>query len=264
MDVAYESDTIAVEDRHWWYRGRRRIVMDVVRSLSLPSGARVLDAGCGSGRNLVELSSVGSVTGLEPSSRGAELARARGVGKVVEAAIEAMPFGDASFDLISCLDVIEHIEDDVRALRELRRVARPGASLLVTVPAYPRLWSAHDELNRHCRRYTRAELLRRSAEAGWAPRRTTHFNTLLLPVAAAWRLGDRLRSERATPTSELVRTPEAFNWLLEQPLRAEAALLRRGRRIPAGLSLVGVFEARQPASTRVSSAASAAVSCRRS
>jgi len=243
MEDSYESDTLAVEDRHWWYRGRRRIVLDVVAGLPLPDRPRILDAGCGSGRNLVELSGFGSVLGLEPSSRGAEVARARGVGEVVQAGIDAMPFDDACFDLITCLDVLEHIEDDLGALLELRRVARHGGLLLLTVPAYPRLWSSHDELNRHCRRYTRRELLGRAVEAGWRPLRTTHFNALLLPVAAAWRLGDRLRSSQAPPTSELVRTPASLNWLLEQPLQAEAAVLRTGRRIPAGLSLVGTFAA---------------------
>jgi SAM-dependent methyltransferase len=244
MEDSYESDTLAVEDRHWWYRGRRRIVLDVVRSLPLPSRPRILDAGCGSGRNLVELSGFGTVVGLEPSPRGAEVARARGVGEVVVAGIGAMPFEDSSFDLITCLDVLEHIEDDLGALRELRRVARPGGILLITAPAYPRLWSSHDELNRHCRRYTRRVLLDRAVEAGWRPLRTTHFNALLLPVAAAWRLADRARPGQAPPTSELVRTPASLNWLLEQPLRAEAALLRTGRRIPAGLSLVGIFTGR--------------------
>jgi SAM-dependent methyltransferase len=243
MEESYELDTLAVEDRYWWYRGRRRIVVDVVRSLSLPSQPQILDAGCGSGRNLVELSAFGRVVGLEPSSRGAEVARARGVGEVVVAEIETMPFDASCFDLIACLDVLEHIEDDLGALLALRRVARPGGVLLITVPAYPRLWSSHDELNEHCRRYTRSALLGRAAEAGWRPLRTTHFNLLLLPVAAAWRLGERLRSSDATPASELVSTPAALNWLLEQPLRAEAALLRSGRRIPAGLSLVGVFAA---------------------
>lgn len=243
MEDSYESDTLAVEDRHWWYRGRRRIVLDVVASLSLPPQPRILDAGCGSGRNLVELSGFGTVVGLEPSSRGAEVARARGVGEVVMAGVDPMPFDDSHFDLVTCLDVIEHIEDDRGALAEMRRVTRPEGVLVITVPAYPRLWSSHDELNRHCRRYTRPELLSRAAEAGWRPLRTTHFNALLLPVAAAWRLGDRLRTSQAPPTSELVRTPTSLNWLLEQPLRAEAALLRTGRRIPAGLSLVGIFAA---------------------
>lgn len=244
MEDSYESDTLAVEDRHWWYRGRRRIVLDAVRSLSLPGQPRILDAGCGSGRNLVELARFGEAVGLEPSPRGAEVARARGAGEVVEAGIDAMPFEDSSFDLITCLDVLEHIEDDRGALHELRRVARPGGILLITTPAYPWLWSSHDELNRHCRRYTRRVLLDRAVEAGWRPLRTTHFNALLLPVAAAWRLAERARPNQPAPTSELVRTPASLNWLLEQPLRAEAALLRTGRRIPAGLSLVGLFAAR--------------------
>jgi SAM-dependent methyltransferase len=192
----------------------------------------------------VELSGFGDVVGLEPSARGAEVARSRGVGEVVQAGIDAMPFEDSCFDLITCLDVLEHIDDDLGALRELRRVARPGGILLVTAPAYPRLWSSHDELNRHCRRYTRRVLLGRAVEAGWHPLRTTHFNALLLPVAAAWRFAERLRPGQAPPTSELVRTPASLNWLLEQPLRAEAALLRTGRRIPAGLSLVGIFSGR--------------------
>ena len=244
MEDSYESDTLAVEDEYWWYRGRRRIVVDVVAGLRLPPQAQILDAGCGSGRNMVELSKFGTAVGLEPSERGAEVARARGVGEVVVATIDTMPFEARRFDLITCLDVLEHIEDDREALRELRRVARPGGVLLITVPAYPQLWSSHDELNRHYRRYTRPELLSRAVDAGWHPRRTTHFNLLLLPVAAAWRLAERLRPGEAPETSELQRTPAALNWMLEQPLRAEAALLRSGRRIPAGLSLVGIFEAR--------------------
>jgi SAM-dependent methyltransferase len=243
MEESYESDTLAVEDQHWWYRGRRRIVLDLVRNLPLPARPDILDAGCGSGRNLVELARLGNAVGVEPSERGVEVARGRGVGDVVAASIETMAFEAGSFDLITLLDVLEHIEDDRGALRALRRVARPGGLLLVTVPAYPQLWSSHDELNRHCRRYTRSELLSRAVESGWRPVRTTHFNLLLLPAAAGWRFAERLRPSQAAPTSELARTPATLNWLLEQPLRVEAALLRTGRRIPAGLSLVGVFAA---------------------
>jgi SAM-dependent methyltransferase len=243
MDPAYERDTLAVEETHWWYRGRRRIVADALRSLALPPGARILDAGCGSGRNMVELARFGEVTGLEPSETSAKVARSRAVGEVVQGSIESLPFEDASFDLAATLDVIEHVDDDRGALRELRRVVRPGGTLLVTVPAYPRLWSSHDEANEHRRRYTRRTLLAAARDAGWSPRRTTHFNLLLLPVAAGYRLVERRLNTDAPPTSELARNPAAFNWLLEQPLRGEAALVRRGRRLPAGLSLMGIFGA---------------------
>lgn len=243
MDESYERDSFAVEEDHWWYRGRRRILIDTVSGLSLPGSPRVLDAGCGSGRNLVELARFGPVVGLEPSPRAAELARGRDSGEVIEGGIVNTPFAGGSFDLVTCLDVLEHVEDDLGALRELRRVAAPEGFLLITVPAYPSLWSSHDEHNLHCRRYSRATLLSRAVAVGWVPRRTTHFNALLLPAAAALRLGERLRSKDTLPPSELARTPDSLNWLLEQPLRAEAALLRSGRRIPVGLSLAGVFQA---------------------
>lgn len=241
MEERYEHATLAAEDGHWWYRGRRRIVRDAVAALELPRPADILDAGCGSARNLAELHPFGRLTGLEPSPASAESARARGIATIVQSGIQAMPFADASFDLALCLDVIEHVNDDIGALRKLRRVVRPGGLLIVTVPAYPSLWSRHDELNQHRRRYTRRMLLDRAAAAGWEPRRTTHFNSLLLPAATAVRLLERLRPDAGVGRSELERTPRTLNLALEQPLRAEAALLRGGRRIPAGLSLMGVF-----------------------
>jgi SAM-dependent methyltransferase len=241
MEERYEHDTLAAEDWHWWYRGRRRIVEDAVAALQLPPSADILDAGCGSGRNLAELRRFGRLTGLEPSPTSVQAARVRGIGTIVQSGIEAMPFEDASYDLTLCLDVIEHVDDDAVALRELRRVVRPGGFLIVTVPAYPRLWSRHDELNQHRRRYTRRVLLERATAVGWEPRRTTHFNALLLPAAAAVRLLERTRSGDRAGSSELERTPRALNVVLEQALRSEAALLRTGRRIPAGLSLMGVF-----------------------
>jgi SAM-dependent methyltransferase len=243
MDPRYEEDTLSVEETHWWYRGRRRIVREAVSALDLPRPADILDAGCGSGRNLVELAPFGRVTGLEPSHASAEVARSRGFGAIVESGIEQMPFDPESFDLVVSLDVIEHVEDHVGALRELRRVTRPGGRLLVTVPAYQALWSSHDVRNHHQRRYTRRTMVEPAAEAGWRVVRTTHFNTLLLPAAAAARVVDRLARRDRDGRSELDGTPARLNALLEQPLRLEAALLRSGRRLPAGLSLLAVFAA---------------------
>jgi SAM-dependent methyltransferase len=241
MDRDYELQTHRAEDRHWWYRGRRGVLEKVIADLPLPPHARILDAGCGSGRNMVELARRGSVTGVELSPTSVGLARSREAGEVVEGSVLEMPFAEESFDLAVCLDVIEHLECDLDALRELRRVVVPGGSLLVTVPAYQWLWSGHDEINHHHRRYTRRSLQRAAQRAGWQQLRTTYFNSLLLPVAIVLRGLDRLSRKTTESSLDLWVPPEPLNWLLERPLALEAALIGRGGRIPAGLSLLAVF-----------------------
>src|SRR5271166_7130868 len=215
MDRNYELQTHQAEDRHWWYRGRRTVIESVVSGLGLPPNARILDAGCGSGRNMLELTRHGTVTGIELSQTSVVLARGRETGDVIAGSVLEMPFADASFDLAVSLDVIEHLEDDLAALRELRRVVAPGGALLVTVPAYQWLWSGHDEINHHFRRYTRSSLLAVAREAGWEPVRTTYFNSLLLPVAIALRVLDRFSRKTTESSLDLWVPPPALNWLLE-------------------------------------------------
>jgi SAM-dependent methyltransferase len=242
MDRDYERQTHEAEDRHWWYRGRRKVLDGVLAGLELPAPARVLDAGCGSGRNMVELAHLGDVTGVELSDTSVALARARDVGEVVAGSVLEMPFPDDSFDLAVSLDVIEHLDDDLAAMRELRRTVAPGGALLVTVPAYQWLWSGHDEINHHHRRYTHRTLQRAAEQAGWKQARTTYFNSLLLPAAIVLRVLDRVNRAKTTETSlDLWVPPEPVNWLLERPLTLESALIARGGRIPAGLSLLAVF-----------------------
>src|SRR6201988_982911 len=113
MDRAYELQTHRAEDRHWWYRGRRTVLNRVIKGLDLPRHARILDAGCGSGGNMVELSGYGEVSAIELSGASVALARERAAGEVVEGSVLEMPFPDSSFDLAASLDVIEHLEDDV-------------------------------------------------------------------------------------------------------------------------------------------------------
>jgi SAM-dependent methyltransferase len=241
MDRDYELQTHQAEDRHWWYRGRRKVLERVVEDLRLPARARILDAGCGSGRNMVELARHGRVTGIELAEASVSLARERGMGEVIAGSVLEMPFEADSFDLAASLDVIEHLEDDLAALRELRRVVAPGGSLLVTVPAYQWLWSGHDEINHHFRRYTRRSLQRAGEEAGWHQVRTTYFNSLLLPAAIMLRVLDRFSRKTTESSLDLWVPPSPLNWLLERPLQLEAALIGRGGRIPAGLSLLAVF-----------------------
>ena len=241
MEREYELQTHRAEDRHWWYRGRRRVLERVIEDLRLPARARILDAGCGSGRNMIELARHGTVTGIELSETSVRLARERGAGEVIEGSVLEMPFPTDSFELATSLDVIEHLQDDLAALRELRRVVAPGGALLVTVPAYQWLWSGHDEINHHHRRYTRRSLLHVAEQAGWKPVRTTYFNSLLLPVAIALRVLDRFSSKTTESSLDLWIPPAPLNWLLQRPLALEAALIGRSGRIPAGLSLLAVL-----------------------
>jgi SAM-dependent methyltransferase len=241
MDRDYELQTHQAEDRHWWYRGRRTVLEKTIAGLGLPAKARILDAGCGSGRNMVELSRFGAVTGIELAEASVSIAAERGAGEVVAGSILEMPFAESSFDFAVSLDVIEHLEDDLAALRELRRTIAPGGALLVTVPAYQWLWSGHDQINHHHRRYTRRSLQRVAEQAGWKQTRTTYFNSLLLPIAVILRLLDRVATKTTESSLDLWVPPEPLNWLLERPLSIEAALVARGGRIPAGLSLLSVF-----------------------
>lgn len=231
---------LSSDERHWWYRGRRRVLRTQLDRLELPDGARALDAGCGSGRTLDLLASYAAASGVDLSPDAVGTARARGHDDVHVAPIERLPYPAETFDLVTCLDVLEHLPDDVGALRELHRVARTGAALVVTVPAYPALWSAHDVNNQHYRRYRRMPLRFAAAAAGWQLVRDSHFNALLLAPAAAVRVATR---GRVDGRSDLEFTPRMLDRLLELPMRFESALLRRGARFPFGLSIVAVFRA---------------------
>jgi SAM-dependent methyltransferase len=226
-----EQQTLAAEDDHWWYRGRRAIVGDAVRRLlPEPARPRSLDAGCGGGRMLADLAQIGEATGLEPSPVSRARALERRCADVVDGSLEQLPFSDSTFDLALALDVLEHLDDDRRALAEMRRVVRPGGGAVVTVPAHPWLWSAHDDLNHHRRRYRRDELEGRAADAGWSIAKRTHFNLLLLPLVLAGR--------RLVRGNGLAIPPAPVNRALQGALQAERVAIASGLRLPAGASLL--------------------------
>ncbi len=239
---------LELDEHHWWYRGRRRIIDAELAKLPLVPVARALDAGCGSGRTLQQLRGHGEahgialeVCGIELNPAAAEQARRRDGFDVRVGRLEQLPWDSSAFDLITCLDVIEHTPDDRATLRELRRVARPGGWLLVTVPAYQALWSRHDEANHHYRRYVRRTLRAAAEAAGWRIERMTSFNSLLLAPAAAVRLAQRRRRASAPYTPDLELGPRWLNGVLERPLALEAGWLGRGHTLPAGLSLLAVL-----------------------
>ena len=236
MERQVYEEIHAVEDAHWWFRGRRAVIRALLAHAELPSAARVLDAGCGTGRNLAEYAALGTVVGVDPAPEAIAFCRERGFDDVRQAALEDLPFADGSFDLVCATDVIEHISDDDRALRELRRVTAASGWLLLTVPAYMWLWSRHDDSHAHKRRYTAGVLRDRACAAGWTPVVETYFNTALLAPIAAVRLAGR-RRERRDGRSDYELTRGPLNAVLEWPMRAEARAIERGRRLPAGVSV---------------------------
>lgn len=232
---------IHLDEQHWWYRGRRRVIRAVLDGVALAPDCSILDAGCGSGRTLDELRDYGAAHGLDRSPAAVAAARSRGH-DVSLGTIEVAPYETASFDLVTCLDVLEHTPDERRTLGELRRICRPGATLLLTLPAYQALWSEHDVVNQHYRRYTATRLRTVAADCGWELVRDTYFNSILLAPAATVRLAQRLRPSREH-ASDLTLTSRRLDAVLELPLRIEAQALRAGARLPAGLSLLAVFRA---------------------
>lgn len=238
--ASYEIEA-QVEREHWWFRGRRRILQTFLEGLDPPLPARpaVLDVGCGTGANAAVLAAGGRpVVGVDPSPSAHRLRRRAGRPDGVRAAAEALPFADATFDLVAALDVLEHLDDDRAAAAELRRVARPGGVVLIFVPALPLLWGLQDQHAQHRRRYRRAELCQVAEGAGLRIQRLTYFNTLLFAPILAARLAMRVRPPAGIQSENQLGGPLA-NAVLERIFRSEAPLLAR-MDLPVGVSLACV------------------------
>ena len=202
MDRETYAAEAALEEHHWWFVGRRRLFAREIGRMRLPRDARVLDVGTSTGTNLRMLRDGGftNVTGLDLSDEAIRFCREKGLGTVRKGDVCDTPFEDASFDLILATDIIEHVEDDARALAEIRRVLRPGGHALLTVPAFEALWGGQDEVSHHKRRYRTPAFDGLVRAAGLAECRSYHFNYLLFgPIWLARRL---IRAAGRSPKSE--------------------------------------------------------------
>ncbi len=183
MDSFSYEKMSSVEDTHWWFSARRNIISAVLERLRLPNNTDILEVGCGSGGNLEMFSRFGNVYGVEYDSYALEKARDRGIGDIEQGALPYnLPFEDSSFDLVALLDVLEHIDDDAASLSTLYDRVKSGGVLLLTVPAYQWLWSSHDEIHGHKRRYTRKVLRTLVESSGFTVDRDSHFNSFLFPL----------------------------------------------------------------------------------
>lgn len=225
-----------VEESHWWYIGRRRIIASFVQGICRQfqeRRPRILDVGCGTGANLVMLSQFGEVEGVDISPDALAFCRERGLEDVRLGAAEKLPYEDGRFDVVTAFDVVEHLDDDLAGLREMRRVLRPDGRLLLFVPTFMFLWGVQDDVSNHRRRYRLPELRRVVREAGFEVERTTYANiTFFAPILLVRKLM-RLTGIR-TSTENSINVP-ILNGLFGHVLGSERTLLRY-LNLPFGVS----------------------------
>ena len=242
MDDVLYRDHAAMEESHWWFEGRRAVVRSVLQAQLRDGHARnALDVGCGTGGMLPLLADFAShVTGLDMSSEAAAHAQEAALPGVT-ARVGRIPDDiptKGELDLVTAFDVVEHIDDDVAALVSFRRALQPGRGLLlVTVPAYQWLWSPHDDLNQHKRRYTKRQLRARMEAAGFEVVTISYFNTWLFPVVAAVRLARKALPRGGDGTSDFAMPADPVNRLLTRLFASERHLVRRTG-LPVGVSLI--------------------------
>jgi SAM-dependent methyltransferase len=225
-----------VEQSHWWYAGRRKILANFLEDISrrvTDRRPRILDVGCGTGANLLMLSKYGDAEGVDVSEDALAFCRERGLEKVKLGAAEELPYEDGTFDLVTALDVVEHLDNDLAGLREMRRVLRPGGRVLLFVPTFMFLWGLQDDVSNHRRRYRLPELRRVLEQAGFEIERTTYANiTFFLPILLARKL---MRATGIKAESENNINVPALNGLLGGMLGAESVVLKY-MNIPFGVS----------------------------
>jgi SAM-dependent methyltransferase len=216
-----------VEESHWWYKGRRKIIASFVEEICRnfkDRRPRILDAGCGTGANLMLLSQFGETEGVDVSPDALAFCRQRGLENVRLGTAEQLPYEDGRFDLVTALDVVEHIDDDVAGLREFRRVLKPDGRILLFVPTFMFLWGLQDDVSHHRRRYRLPELRKVVEKAGFEVERTTYANiTFFAPILMVRKLMS-LTGMR-TETENSINIP-AFNGIFGRIFGAESTVLR--------------------------------------
>lgn len=241
MDRSAYASMSAQEGAHWWFVARRAILDTLIRARIAPrADARILEAGCGTGGNLAMLAAHGRVDALEYDAEARAFAEARGIARIEPGMLPGrIGFGDNRYDLIALLDVLEHVEQDRESLAALRERLAAGGRILLTVPAVPWLWSDHDVLHHHKRRYTRAGLVRAAQEAGLRVESIGYFNSLLFPLAMATRTAHRLLGRKGALDAQ---PSPPVNAVLRRVFGWERHLLGRVR-FPIGLSLYAILSA---------------------
>ncbi len=224
-----------VEDSHWWFVGRRAILESFLTAIRNPQSAiRILDVGCGTGANLEMLKQFGEAEGVDVSVEALEFCKLKGL-KVHKGLAESLPFANESFDLVTALDVVEHLDDDIAGLKEMNRVMKSDGKTLIFVPAFMWLWGVQDDISNHRIRYTRQQIIERLNAAGFEIERATYANiTFFVPILLGRLL---MKITGIKPESENNVNISALNGIFGKIFSAEKYWLNKAN-FPFGVSIV--------------------------
>jgi SAM-dependent methyltransferase len=230
-----------LDQRHWWFRARREVLAALIRrEVRPPVRSKILEIGCGTGHNFAMLGQFGHVEALELDDEARALSEQRLGRSVMKAPLpELAGVPKRRYDLIGAFDVIEHIDDDHAAIASIATRLKVGGNLVVTVPAHQWMWSAHDVVNHHKRRYSKRALKRLIESSPLRLEKLGYFNSLLFPLAIVERLASKLRGK---DNADLILPPAPLNAALERAFAAERHLVGR-LPLPPGLSLFAVASA---------------------
>ncbi|MBI3305395.1 class I SAM-dependent methyltransferase [Candidatus Parcubacteria bacterium] len=242
MHVSEYHKIAAFQAKHWWFFGRKLFLRQFLMQYVPGRNAEILDVGCGTGEAMLFAARLGyhRVLGLDNAEVAISFCRQQGLLAVERCDAARLSYAAASFDAVLCLDVLEHVRDDAAVLAEIWRVLRPGGCAFITVPAFRFLWSRHDTVLQHFRRYEMADLLRFARAQPWRVREHSYFFFFIFPLVVAYRW---LKCFDHRPrTSDLDFVPEPFNAALKALSIIEMWLVRIFGRLPFGTSLYIVLE----------------------
>lgn len=245
MKASEVRQMAALADRHFWFRGTRKVILDWARNVvgNDLSDLRIADIGCGPGTTLAYLSDVKHLVGVDMSSCALSLAKERApTARLIAADAAKIPLGKESFDLVFCLDMLEHLPAPEKAASEIFRILKPGSHLVATVPAWQFLFGEHDHALGHYRRYRKPAFRALLEEAGFEDVRVSYYNAALFPPIAIMRGGKKLFTKTKSPDeegqeSDLRPLPKMLNSFLEGLLSGERHILRH-MNLPFGISLI--------------------------
>jgi SAM-dependent methyltransferase len=231
------------EKTYWWHLGRLDIIRTYIGKAlgSRAPKASILNVGCGTGGTIDMLEHFGTVKNVDISDEAIKFMNNLGYKDIVKVDDIVLPFKDRTFDMVGAFDVLEHIEDHLGALKEWKRVIKDDGAIVVTVPAYKWLWSAHDVSLYHKRRYTVRSLTKVAKEAGLRPQKKSYAIVFSLPLVAGFRMLNKVLGRKTDSETSYVKLSPAVNKLFTRLLQIEARM-HRSVSFPAGTSVVAIFK----------------------